>query len=150
MKRSVLILSFLLLGCLPTKIDTLPQEKVFFKKTHLTVEIAADKSSQKKGLMFRKSLPEDEGMLFDFGRAGVYRFWMKNTVLPLSIAFLDESGKVLAIEDMDPNTPEKLYMSPPETRFAIEVNQGWYGRHRVKIGDIAKLPVTDINSPSPS
>ena len=104
------------------------------------VEIAADRSSQAKGLMFRKSLAENEGMLFDFHEPGVYRFWMKNTSIPLSIAFLNESGKVLKIEDMDPEEPKRFYISPSNTQYAIEANQGWFKENRVKIGDRAELP----------
>jgi uncharacterized membrane protein (UPF0127 family) len=140
MRKIIFLLMFIFLGCSQSSIDRLPSGKVVFGGDILHVEIAADQASQARGLMFRRSLPANDGILFDFGEPGIYRFWMKNTYIPLSIAFLDESGKILKIEDMEPQNLEKRYSSPPNTRYAIEVNQGWFDRYGIRVGDQAVLP----------
>jgi len=90
--------------------------------------------------MFRKSLSENEGMLFDFKEPGIYSFWMKNTLIPLSIAFLDERGEITKIEAMTPNDTARFHRSPMGTRYGLEVNKGWFKRHNVKVGDRVLLP----------
>ena len=104
----------------------------------LNVEVAGTPSSRATGLMERKSLGKDSGMLFDFGGNTNVAFYMKNTSIPLSIAFIDSSGKVLGIRDMKPFdlTP----IEPPGTyRYAIEVNQGWFAEHGIKPGVTATI-----------
>jgi uncharacterized membrane protein (UPF0127 family) len=89
--------------------------------------------------MFRDSLPEDQGMLFDFKEPGHYRFWMKNTLIPLSIAFMDKEGRVLKITDMEAQDTVHFHASPPETYYALEANRGWFQRHNVKEGNLGKI-----------
>lgn len=127
------LLLLFLAACAPA------QEKVVFPQGSLEVEIADDPQEREKGLMFRQSLPEDRGMLFDFKEPGKYSFWMKNTQIPLSIAFLDEKGTVLKLDNMEPNDPVHFHTSPPNTRYAVEANKGWFDKKGVKVGDIARL-----------
>jgi len=104
----------------------------------LNVEVASTPSERAEGLMGRKALAVDSGMLFDFGGDANAAFYMKNTSIPLSIAFIDSSGKVLSIRDMKPFdlTP----IEPPGTyRYAIEVNQGWFAGHGIKPGVTATI-----------
>jgi len=108
----------------------------------LQVEIADTSQERARGLMFRKSLGEDQGMLFDFKEPGQYSFWMKNTLIPLSIAFLDEKGEVLKLDDMEPNDAVHFHDSLPGTRYAIEANKGWFAKHKVTLGEIVQLPDT--------
>jgi len=100
----------------------------------LRVEVSCDDLSRKRGLMYRNEMPDDEGMLFIFPQAKALGFWMKNTEIPLSIAFLSDDGKILQIEDMRPKdlTSTRSMMM---VRYALEVNQGWFARHGVKVGD---------------
>jgi len=91
--------------------------------------------------MFRKSLPEDQGLLFLFPQATGSPFWMKNTLIPLSIAFADQNGKILRILDMEPcpKDPCPTYYPGVAYRQALEVNRGWFARHGVKEGDRWRL-----------
>jgi len=90
--------------------------------------------------MNRESLPEDAGMLFDFQADVQARFWMRNTLIPLSIAFVDKDGVIVHIEDMEPQT-EDLHLSPSLYRYAIEVNQGWYADNGLAAGDTVRVEV---------
>jgi uncharacterized membrane protein (UPF0127 family) len=106
----------------------------------LNIEVASTTAAREKGLMGRKSLAADSGMLFDFKRDVTIPFWMKDTTIPLSIAFIDSSGKVLAINDMkpldlNPVTPPGKYM------YAIEVNNGWFSEHGIKPGFTATVDI---------
>jgi len=107
----------------------------------LKVELASTPEAWQRGLMFRESLPENQGMLFVFPQATGSAFWMKNTKIPLSIAFADQNGVILRILDMDPceKDPCPSYYPGVAYRQALEVNQGWFDRHGVKEGDRWKL-----------
>ena len=100
----------------------------------LDVEVAKDEENIKKGLMYRDKLSKDSGMLFIFPQPEEKSFWMKNTKIPLSIAYLDESGSILNIEDMSPNNTEGV-TSRGKAKYAIEVNQGWFDSKGIKPGD---------------
>jgi len=107
----------------------------------LKVEIASTPEAWQRGLMFRESLPEDQGMLFLFPQATGSPFWMKNTRIPLSIAFADQNGKILRMLDMEPckADPCPSYYPGVAYRQALEVNRGWFQRHGVKEGDRWRL-----------
>ncbi len=107
----------------------------------LKVEIASTPEAWQRGLMYREHLPEDRGLLFLFPQATGSPFWMKNTLIPLSIAFADQNGKILRILDMEPCTkdPCPTYYPGVAYRQALEVNQGWFARHGVKEGDRWRL-----------
>ncbi|MBI4287047.1 MAG: DUF192 domain-containing protein [Chloroflexi bacterium] len=105
------------------------------------VEIAATPEQLQTGLMNRTSLPENKGMLFDFtqyGEAVSIPFYMKNTLIPLSIAFIDKDGVIVDIQDMEPMT-ETLHYSAKPYRKALEVNKGWFEKTGIKVGDKAQL-----------
>ena len=101
----------------------------------LTTEVAASRTSHMCGLAFRHSLPADHGMLFAYAKDQIVAFWMKNTLIPLSIAFLDGDGRILEIYDMDPHDPARRYISRVPARYALEVNQGWFYDKEIKVGD---------------
>lgn len=105
----------------------------------LIVEIADKPAERSLGLMYRKSLPENRGMLFIYKRPATMNFWMKNTYIPLSIAYIDTKGYIIAIFKMEPLNEEKIYTSPAPAVWALEVNQGWFERHGVNVGDSVKL-----------
>ena len=80
-------------------------------------------------------LGENEGMIFVLPKKTQTKFHMKGVTIPLSIAYLNWRGKILKIEDMDPKIPKRIYEAPDETRYALEVNQGWFERNGLKEGD---------------
>lgn len=101
---------------------------------NLTLELARTDKEQETGLMGRDSVPDGTGMLFVFKAPGSISFWMKDTKLPLSIAFIDSSGKILDIQDMQAYS-EALHSPGQPYQYALEVGQGWFGRVEVKAGD---------------
>ena len=106
----------------------------------LRVEVAASDAEREKGLMFRKQLGRDDGMLFVFDEPAYHAMWMKNTLIPLSVAFIDRDGVILNVMDMEPQTLDAHQAAGPAI-YAIETNVGWFAGHQVKAGDrITGLP----------
>lgn len=101
----------------------------------LATEVAVNDEGHMCGLAFRHELPVDHGMLFAYEEDQVIGFWMKNTFIPLSIAFLDRNGKILEMHDMNPLDPARRYISRLPARYALEVNQGWFYDNGIKVGD---------------
>jgi uncharacterized membrane protein (UPF0127 family) len=108
-------------------------------REELTVELARTAEERSRGLMFRQELPEDRGMLFVYEEDTNAGFWMKDTSIPLSIAFIAADGKILDIQDMEPLSLE-LHSPPGPYRYALEVNQGWFREHGLAPGDRMELP----------
>jgi uncharacterized membrane protein (UPF0127 family) len=88
--------------------------------------------------MGRKHLGKDEGMLFIFEEEDYHGFWMKDTPIPLSIAFIDKDGRIVRITDMNPLTLE-THLPPKPIFFALEMNKGWFSNHGVNVGDIIRF-----------
>jgi uncharacterized membrane protein (UPF0127 family) len=101
----------------------------------ITVEIARTAEEQSKGLMHRKKLPDGEGMIFVYDRDQQLSFWMKNTVIPLSIAFIASDGRIIEIRDMQPLDLSSI-KSSRSVRYALETPQGWFTRAGIQSGDI--------------
>lgn len=97
--------------------------------------MAESAEKRRTGLMFRKELPPDSGMLFVFEKEQILSFWMKNTFLPLSIAFIATNGMILEIQDMAPMDEENLHRSPLPVRYALEMEQGWFRKNGIAPGD---------------
>ena len=113
----------------------------------LTTEVATNQAGHMCGLAFRQDLPADHGMLFVYAQDQIIGFWMKDTHIHLSIAFLDADGKVLEIHDMDPGDPTRRYISKSPARYALEVNRGWFTRNGIEVGNRIDLDMqtdTDI------
>jgi len=111
-------------------------------KVELMVEIADDPREQTRGLMERTALGEDRGMLFVYPDEEVLSFWMKNTLIPLSIAFIGSDGRIVDLQDMKPlDDDPPHYVSAEPARYALEVNKGYFEKHGIKVGDRADLPV---------
>jgi uncharacterized membrane protein (UPF0127 family) len=100
----------------------------------MTVEIAQTDEERSRGLMFRKKLPDGRGMLFVFERDQQLSFWMKNTLIPLSIAFIASDGRIIEIKDMQPLN-ENTVKSSRSVRYALEVPQHWFSRAGIQAGD---------------
>ena len=100
----------------------------------IQAEIASTPQSRSQGLMQRTQLCADCGMLFVFPEAGRHAFWMKNTPLPLSIAFIAADGTILNIEEMQPNTTDN-HTAHGDALYALEMKSGWFIQRAVKSGD---------------
>ena len=122
-----------------------PPSTVTFERSDavLYVEIAEKAHEQRMGLMGVETLPEDEGMAFVFDEPSDTTFWMKDTLIPLSIAFFDAQGSVVSILDMEPCHTETcpLYDSGMPAKGAVEVEQGYFADHGVEVGDAMTLSV---------
>ena len=112
----------------------LPRTELTAGMHRIVAEVAADHASRATGLMHRRSLASNHGMLFVFQEKSPQCFWMRNTLIPLSIAFLDDDGRIVNIEDMAPMT-ENSHCSKEPVRFALEMEQGWFQRRGVNAGD---------------
>ena len=111
---------------------------VAIEETSLEVEIANTPYLRQKGLMGRDHLDEDKGMLFLFITSSIQTFWMKNTLIPLSIAFIRRDGTISEILDMEPdsfNGRFKEYVSKEAVPYVLEVNQGWFQSHGIKVNE---------------
>jgi uncharacterized membrane protein (UPF0127 family) len=125
------------IGPMPdTTAQTVP---ISFAGGTLQVEIADTAAERAVGLMSRSSLGYEDGMLFAFPSDTSAAFWMTDTLVPLSIAFVRADGTIVHIEDMQPETTTNHYSTEPY-RYAIEANQGWFATHNVAEGDKAQIP----------
>ncbi len=105
----------------------------------LTVELAQTAAERSRGLMGREELPDNRGMLFVFPQDTETAFWMRDTLIPLSIAFIAEDGAILDVQDMEALS-EELHRPPQPYRYALEVNQGWFQEHGFEMGDRVEIP----------
>lgn len=106
----------------------------------ITAEVAANDPARARGLMFRERLAPNQGMLFVFDAKTVQCMWMRNTLIPLSVAFIEDDGSIVNIEDMQPKT-ETSHCAARPVRFALEMDQGWFAKRGIKAGTrLAGLP----------
>jgi len=127
-------------GCSKSE-SGLPVIKLEVGDHTVKAEIASTEAQRARGLMYRRSMGKNDGMLFVYPTAEPLSFWMKNTYLPLSIAYVSKSGVIVHIEDMQPLTT-KSHPSPKPVPYALEMNQGWFEKNGVKVGDsvVFELP----------
>lgn len=119
---------------------TLPTATITVKDRRVDVEVADDESERALGLMYRDRLGEDAGMLFVYPSAQERSFWMKDTRIPLTIAYLDADGRIVHLADMKPLDTSPVPSGKP-AKYALEMNKGWFARHDVKVGDtVGNLP----------
>ena len=103
----------------------------------IKAEVAADDATRQQGLMFRTSMGKNDGMLFVFPELGYHAMWMRNTLIPLSVAYMDQAGKILSIHEMQPQT-ETPHQAAGPARYALEMNAAWFTSHKVRVGDTIK------------
>ena len=115
----------------PTSLRTIP---LTIGSQKIVAEVAETDEQRMRGLMYRFSLRPDQGMVFVFAQPQQLGFWMKNTFVPLSIAFIDSQGRILNIEDMAPQT-EATHPSRGLALYALEMRKGWFRDHGVQPGD---------------
>lgn len=99
----------------------------------IDTQVAQTPQERQIGLMYRKNMPQQEGMLFIFDEPSVQCFWMKNTLLPLTAAFVADDGTVVNLVDMKPQTTDS-HCSEKPVRFVLEMNQGWFKSRAIKAG----------------
>lgn len=112
--------------------------KIEINKNVYTVEIANSQEKRSKGLMFRKQLPENSGMLFVFSYEDYRYFYMKNTLIPLDIAFFNAQMEIVSIKQMEP-LDETTVASDRKAMYALEMNRGFFEKKEIKVGDKMKL-----------
>jgi uncharacterized protein len=118
----------------------LPRVQLTLREHTLQAYVARSHEERAMGLMHRTEMPEDEGMLFMCDHSAVQKFWMKDTPLPLSIAFVDEDGTILKIADLAPHDLQSESSEHP-VRFVLEVNQGWFAERGIAPGTRVQGPV---------
>ena len=111
----------------------LPRVKLSAGMHLIDAQVAASSATRATGLMHRKDMPQTEGMLFVFEQPTVQCFWMKNTLLPLTAAFVEDDGTIVNLADMKPQTTESHCSAKP-VRYVLEMNQGWFGKKGLKAG----------------
>jgi uncharacterized membrane protein (UPF0127 family) len=135
---SSLILIISLLYIATAYSQSLQRVPLYIKGKEIWVEVAKTPEERAKGLMERKHLGKDEGMFFLFEEEGYHGFWMKDTLIPLSIAFIDKGGHIVKIAEMKPLALE--HHSPPQPiLYALEMNKGWFSAHGIKEGDVVRF-----------
>jgi uncharacterized membrane protein (UPF0127 family) len=106
----------------------------------ITAEVAASDPVRTRGLMFRQSLATNHGMLFIFDRKAVHCMWMRNTLIPLSVAYIEDDGTIVNIQDMQPHD-ERSHCAKQPVRYALEMTQGWFAQKGVGPGaKLGRLP----------
>lgn len=137
------ILFLLLAGVAATVQAQMPRMDFTLGFYRIEAEVAADLKNRMQGLMERRSMAAQQGMLFVFPEVARHCMWMKNTYLPLSVAFLDEEGRIINIEDMEPQTLDSHCAAKP-ARYALEMNKGWFVgkgiRPGAKLSGLEKVP----------
>ncbi|TGL68680.1 DUF192 domain-containing protein [Leptospira levettii] len=138
MKTRFIFLLILLFGLVCKQAESFPSQtntpEVLFGSVAdrvLKLEIANTPSTRATGLMYRTKLGEDEGMLFVFPKPDYLNFWMKNTLIPLSIGYFSEDMRLLESFDMKPNQTDEVYNGTKPAMYALEVNQGWFAKHKI-------------------
>ena len=114
----------------------LPRVRLSAGMYQIDAQVAQSPAQRETGLMYRRQMPQHEGMLFAFEQPGVQCFWMKNTLLPLTAAFIADDGEIVNLADMKPQTTDSHCSSRP-VRYVLEMNQGWFAKRGIKAG--AKL-----------
>jgi uncharacterized membrane protein (UPF0127 family) len=111
----------------------LPEIVVSIAGHRLTAEVAGTDAHRTTGLMHRRMLPENRGMLFVFPDVALHSMWMMNTYVPLSVAFLDRDGTIINIAEMQPQT-QTTHSATRPAKYALEVNRGWFSKRGIKPG----------------
>ena len=111
----------------------LPRAKLSAGMHLLDVQLAQTPQERQVGLMFRKEMPQHEGMLFVFEQPAIQCFWMRNTLLPLTAAFVADDGTIVNLADMKPQSDDSHCSTKP-VRFVLEMNQGWFAKRNIQSG----------------
>ena len=121
----------------PSLAQPMPLAELGAGMYRIEAEVAHTAQARQVGLMMRKTMAPQRGMVFVFEHDATHCMWMKNTFLPLSVAFVDAQGKVINIEDMQPQSEDNHCAAAP-ARFALEMNLGWFSERGIKAGDVLR------------
>jgi len=135
---SLVLLTFF--ACDSLRTQHLKQEIIKVGGTAVRAEIAANPPDRERGLMYRTSMPENEGMLFIFPEAKFQAFWMKNTLMPLDIGYFDDQGFLIEVVQMKPDDGTARYPSSEPALYALEMNAGWFEKHGIRKYARLELP----------
>ncbi len=143
-KKFLVILALIMTAMLTAGVQSRAEENkslipISINGKKIRVEVVRAEAEKEKGLMFRDHLGPDEGMLFVSEAEEMLSFWMKNTRIPLSIAFIDKKGMIVDIQDMEPFSLEG-HVSRFPAKYALEMNRGWFQRNGVRVGSTVKIP----------
>jgi len=116
----------------------LPTIKLWLGAEELVTEMALNRDQQMTGMMWRTNMPENTAMIFVHPQPRQAGYWMKNCFVPLSIAYLDTSGVILEIRDLQPHDTNSVVSAAMNVRFALETPQGWFQRHNVSTGAVVR------------
>jgi uncharacterized membrane protein (UPF0127 family) len=111
---------------------------LYIHQKEIWVEVAKTPEERSRGLMGRKHLGKDQGMLFIFEAEDYHGFWMKDTFVSLSIAFIDKDGRIVWITDMKPLTLDS-HVPPRPILYALEMNKGWFAKNSIKVGEVVRF-----------
>ena len=127
------LLAALLLSAGPVLAQPNPVTQLNAGMHLIQAEVVSDYATRAQGLMHRKTLGQNAGMLFIFDDVSIHCMWMKNTLIPLSVAFIDDKGAIVNIEDMEPHS-EASHCAARPVRYALEMNRGWFAARGIKPG----------------
>lgn len=140
MTKKFFFLALLALTAFGTVAQSFPRMDLTAGIHRIDAEVAHTQATRMQGLMFRQAMAEPHGMLFVFAEKAQHCMWMRNTLIPLSVAFLDDSGRILNIEDMQPKT-ENNHCAVAPARYALEMNLGWFKRKGIGAG----MPISGLD-----
>jgi uncharacterized protein len=130
---------------LPTQPQAkLPTIKLWLGAEEMRAEVAGDDASRMTGMMFRTNMAENEGMLFVFPLPHRTSFWMKNTKIPLSAAYIDPEGTILEIHKLEPENTNAVNASSSRIQYVLETPQGWFERHNVTTGAVIRTELGSL------
>ena len=109
------------------------------------IEVVSTLEDRNTGLMHRKSLPDDSGMIFVWDRKKIQCMWMKNTLIPLSVAYIEDTGEIIGIYDMVPLSMKSVCSKKP-VLYALEVNKGWFKKNEFHVGDFINISTVIQNA----
>ena len=118
--------------------SVISEEKISIESLFSKIEVVSNSQERKLGLMYRENLPYDNAMFFIWEYKKKQCMWMRNTYIPLSVAYLDSSGKILEIYDMVPLSDESV-CSKKRVRYALEVNLNWFEDNNILVGDVLDI-----------
>jgi uncharacterized membrane protein (UPF0127 family) len=127
------ILAVMMLAAAPAMAQQQPVAQLNAGMHLIHAEVVSDYATRAQGLMHRKNLAQNAGMLFIFDNQAVHCMWMKNTLIPLSVAFIDDAGTIVNIADMEPHS-EASHCAAQPVRYALEMNRGWFAARGIKPG----------------
>jgi uncharacterized membrane protein (UPF0127 family) len=136
-ERIIFLLIFLLVASIAQS-QNFPKIPLYINDKEIWVEVAKTLVERAKGLMGRKHLGQEEGMFFIFETEDYHAFWMKDTLIPLSIAFIDKSGRIVAIADMKPLSLDS-HSPPKPVLYTLEMKKGWFSMNGIKAGDMIRF-----------